>query len=86
MEHRESVKVLSCTAQILFLNIYPHVRAYHQTVSDAGSAKGRPSRLSSDGDLLNVILPPGGYPTRSCLLSDDERCWKCEGETITPVI
>ncbi|PKY58287.1 hypothetical protein RhiirA4_480079 [Rhizophagus irregularis] len=25
----------------------------------------RPSRLSSDGDLLNVILPPGGYPTLS---------------------
>ncbi|CAI2177133.1 12105_t:CDS:2 [Funneliformis geosporum] len=27
---------------------YPHVRACHQTADDAGSAKGRPSRLSSD--------------------------------------
>ncbi|POG62159.1 hypothetical protein GLOIN_2v1485672 [Rhizophagus irregularis DAOM 181602=DAOM 197198] len=41
----------------------PHFRACHQTADDAGSTM-RPSRLSSDGDLLNVILPPGRYPTQ----------------------
>ncbi|CAB4381769.1 unnamed protein product [Rhizophagus irregularis] len=32
--------------------------AIKMTADDAGSTM-RPSRLSSDGDLLNVILPPG---------------------------
>ncbi|CAB4491889.1 unnamed protein product [Rhizophagus irregularis] len=36
--------------------------AIKMTADDAGSTM-RPSRLSSDGDLLNVILPPGRYPT-----------------------
>ncbi|PKY30945.1 hypothetical protein RhiirB3_448287 [Rhizophagus irregularis] len=38
--------------------------AIKMTADDAGSTM-RPSRLSSDGDLLNVILPPGRYPTLS---------------------
>ncbi|CAI2181756.1 8755_t:CDS:2 [Funneliformis geosporum] len=59
---------------------YPHVRVCHQTADDAGSAKGRLSRLSFDGDLLNAILLPTltsstqfSYPhVRACYQTMDD--------------